>query len=120
MLIKKPAEFRYSEITPKDVYLNRRTFLTGAAVTAAVAAASGPVARWFSPPSVSAQGKGPKLAFASKNPFSTSEPQTPFEDVTTYNNYYEFGTAKNQPSVLAKNFKTTPWTVSVEGEIAKP
>ncbi len=120
MLIKKPAEFRYSEITPKDVYLNRRRFITGAAATAAIAAASGPVARWFSPPPVSAQGKGQKLPFASKSPFSTSEPLTPYEDVTTYNNYYEFGTAKDQPARLAKNFKTTPWTVTVEGEIAKP
>jgi sulfoxide reductase catalytic subunit YedY len=42
------------------------------------------------------------------------------EDITHYNNFYEFGTDKEQPAVLAKNFKTTPWTVSVEGEVAKP
>src|SRR5271169_4663580 len=120
MLIKKPSEFRYSEITPKDSYLNRRTFLTGAAATGALAAASGPLARWFSPPPVQAQGQGKKLAVASKSPYSTTDKLTPYNDVTSYNNYYEFGTDKGQPAQLAKNFKTTPWTVTVEGEIAKP
>ena len=52
--------------------------------------------------------------------FSTNEKQTPFQDVTHYNNYYEFGTAKNQPAELAQKLKTSPWTVSVEGECAKP
>src|SRR3954468_21833304 len=114
MLIKKPGEFRYSEVTPKDTYLNRRTFLTGAAAAGAIAAASGPVARWFDQPPVYAQGKGQKLAVASKNSFSTSEPQTPFNDVTSYNNFYEFGTAKDQPARLAKDFKTRPWSVAIE------
>ena len=120
MLIKKREEFRYSEITPKDWYLNRRTFLTGAAATGVIAAASGPLARWLSPAPVSAQGQGRKLAVASKSPFSTSEQLTSYQDVTTYNNYYEFGTDKSQPSQLAKNFRTSPWTVTVEGEVAKP
>jgi sulfoxide reductase catalytic subunit YedY len=120
MVIKKPAEFRYSEVTPKDKYLNRRTFITGAVAAGAIAAASGPVARWFSPTPVSAQGQGKKLAVASKSPFSAKEKLTPYDDVTTYNNYYEFGTDKSQPAKLAKNFKTSPWTVKVEGEVAKP
>src|SRR5262245_59464568 len=120
MLIKKPGEFRYSEITPRDWYLNRRTFLVGAAATGAIAAVSGPLARWFSPPPVLAQGQGKKLEVASKSPFSTTEKLTPFNDVTSYNNYYEFGTGKDQPAQLAKNFKTSPWTVTVEGEVAKP
>ena len=120
MLIKKPGDFKYSEITPKDWYLNRRTFLTGAAAAGAVLAAAGPVSRWFAPPPVLAQGKGQKLAVASKSPFSTTEKLTPFNDITSYNNYYEFGTGKDQPAQLAKNFKTSPWTVTVEGEIAKP
>jgi methionine sulfoxide reductase catalytic subunit len=120
MLIKKPGEFRYSEVTPKDTYLNRRTFIVGAAAAGAIAAASGPVARWLSPAPVSAQGQGKKLAVASKSPFSTAEAMTPYRDVTTYNNYYEFGTDKSDPSKYAKNFKTSPWTVSVEGEVAKP
>src|SRR5262245_38658831 len=98
MLIKKPQEFRYSEVTPKDVYLNRRRFLVGAAAAGAIAAASGPVARWLAPPPIYAQGTGKKLTVASKSPFSTSEMLTPFRDVTSYNNYYEFGTGKEQPS----------------------
>ena len=120
MLIKKPADIRFSEVTPKDVYLNRRRFLVGAAAAGAIAAASGPLSRWLSPPPIYAQGKGQKLQIASKSPFSTTEKTTPFTDVTTYNNYYEFGTDKGQPAQLAKNFKTTPWTVTVEGEVAKP
>jgi sulfoxide reductase catalytic subunit YedY len=120
MLIRKPVDIKFSEVTPRDAYLNRRTFLVGAAAAAGIAAASGPVARWFSPPPVSAQGLGKKLAVAAKSPFSTTEKQTPFNDITTYNNYYEFGTSKDQPAQLAKNFKTTPWTVTVEGEVAKP
>jgi sulfoxide reductase catalytic subunit YedY len=120
MLIKKREEFRYSEVTPKDWYLNRRRFLVGAAAAGAIAAASDPVARWLSPAPVSAQGQGRKLAVASKSSFSSKEQLTPYQDVTTYNNYYEFGTDKSQPAQLAKNFKTSPWTVSVEGEVAKP
>lgn len=61
-----------------------------------------------------------KLSGITKSPFSTTEKVTPSNDVTHYNNYYEFGTGKDQPAELAKNFKTSPWTVSVEGEVAKP
>jgi sulfoxide reductase catalytic subunit YedY len=120
MLIKKPNDIPFSEVTPKSAYLNRRTFLVGAAAAGAVVAASGPVARWLSPPPVSAQGRGRKLAVASKSSFSTSEKATPYEDVTSYNNYYEFGTGKDEPVRLARNFRTSPWTVTVEGEVAKP
>ena len=56
----------------------------------------------------------------SKSPFSTTEKETPYQDVTTYNNYYEFGTDKSDPARNATNFETTPWSVSVEGEVAKP
>ena len=55
-----------------------------------------------------------------KSPFSATEKVNSFKDVTTYNNFYEFGTSKEQPAQLAKNFKTDPWMVSVEGEVAKP
>jgi sulfoxide reductase catalytic subunit YedY len=120
MLIKKPGDIKFSEVTLKDAYLNRRTFLVGAAAAGAIVAASGPVGRWLAPPPVLAQGTGKKLAVAAKSPFSTTDKLTPFNDITSYNNYYEFGTAKDQPAQLAKNFKTTPWTVTVEGEVAKP
>ncbi len=57
---------------------------------------------------------------AVKSPFSTAEKPTPYEGVTNYNNFYEFGTAKSDPAHNAKNFRTLPWTVSIEGAVAKP
>jgi sulfoxide reductase catalytic subunit YedY len=69
-------------------------------------------------PSESAQANE-KLQFT-KSQYSTSEKQTPYKDVTTYNNYYEFSTDKSGPSELAGKFKPRPWTVAIEGEVAKP
>jgi sulfoxide reductase catalytic subunit YedY len=120
MLIRKPGNVRFSEVTPKKVYQNRRTFLVGAAAAGALVAGAGPLARLFMPAPVSAQGQGRKLPVASKSRFSATEKMTPYDDVTTYNNYYEFGTDKSDPAQYAKNFKTTPWTVSIEGEVSKP
>jgi sulfoxide reductase catalytic subunit YedY len=108
MLIGKPNDIRFSEVTPKDVYLNRRNFLIGAAAASATVAAAGPVSRWLSPPIVSAQGQGKKLQVASKSLFSAKDELTPYKAVTTYNNYYEFGSAKEQPVRLARNFRTSP------------
>jgi sulfoxide reductase catalytic subunit YedY len=105
MLIRKPADIRYSEVTPKGLYLNRRAFLAGIPAAFLVA------------PQLRAGTKLPNLA---KSPLSTSEKENSFADVSSYNNYYEFGTSKDQPAKLAKNFKTNPWTLSVEGEVAKP
>ena len=120
MVIKKPNDIRFSEVTPKDVYLNRRTFLVGAAAAGAAVAAAGPLARWLSPAPVSAQGQGKKIAGVVKGPYAAKDALSSYNDVTTYNNYYEFGTNKDEPAQLAKNFKTSPWTVTVEGEVAKP
>ena len=112
MLIKKPADIRYSEITPKSVYLNRRKFLAAApAVVLGARALLAPSARAMA---------GTKLTNLAKSPFSTTEKQNTYEQVTTYNNFYEFGTDKSEPSKNARNFKTSPWTVSVEGDVAKP
>ena len=60
------------------------------------------------------------LNYKKGGPFGTDEKQTPFQDVTHYNNFYEFGTGKDQPAQLAQKLKTSPWSVSVEGECAKP
>jgi methionine sulfoxide reductase catalytic subunit len=105
MLIRRSGDLQYSEITPKTVYVNRRQFL--AAAPAAFLAAR------------AARG-ATKLTVAAKSPFSTSEPVTSPNVVTRYNNYYEFGTDKGEPSRYAQNFKTSPWMVSVEGNCAKP
>jgi sulfoxide reductase catalytic subunit YedY len=119
MLIKKPSDMRYSEVTPKHVYLNRRQFIAGAAAAAGVAAVGGSVVRdWMRPAPV--RGAGKPLGPLVKSPFSTDEKETPYKDVTSYNNYYEFSTDKYGPARLATNFKTSPWTVSVEGNVAKP
>ncbi len=105
MLIRTHSEIPYSEVTPKSVYLNRRAFLAG--VPAAFLGSRNARA-------------GAKLAVV-KSPLSTTgEKVTPVESVTTYNNFYEFGTQKDQPAKLATHFKTSPWTISVEGDVAKP
>ena len=112
MLIQKPADLRYSEVTPQSVYLNRRKFLAG--VPAAFLGA-----RELLSPSARAQA-GAKLPNLVKSPFSTTEKPNTYNDVTHYNNFYEFGTGKQQPAENATNFKTSPWTVSIEGDVAKP
>ena len=90
---------RYSEVTPRSVYLNRRAFLAGALALPAAAA---------------------KLTVAAKSPFSTTETPTPYKDVTTYNNFYEFGTDKSQPAQRAHTLITSPWSVTVEGLVSRP
>ena len=112
MLIQKPSDIRYSEITPKKIYLDRRKFLAG--IPAAFLAG-----RELLAPSAQALAAG-KLPNLAKSPFSTTEKENSYKDVTHYNNFYEFGTGKEQPAEAAKNFKTSPWTVSVEGDVAKP
>jgi len=112
MLIKKAADIRYSEVTPKSVYLNRRTFLAG--VPAAFLAG-----RELLSPSARARA-GVKLGNLVKSPFSTTEQLNTYNQVSHYNNYYEFGTRKDDPAKNSGKFKTDPWTVSVEGLVAKP
>ena len=107
MLIRKPAEFRYSDITPKELYLNRRRFL------AAGSAALGSLALPFS-------AHATKLSGVVKGPFGTTEKQTSLEDITHYNNYYEFGTDKEEPAKYANTLRTSPWTVEVGGLVDKP
>jgi sulfoxide reductase catalytic subunit YedY len=105
MLIRRQPEIRYSAVTPKSVYVNRRRFFTSAIGAGLLAAPA---------------GAGTKLSGLRKSPFSTTEKETSYQDVTTYNNFYEFGTSKDQPARLAKNFRTSPWKVVVEGAVAKP
>src|SRR3984893_4052964 len=112
MLIKKSAETPQSELTPKSLYLNRRNFLSGLPAAFLVAPE-------LLSPSLEAEA-GVGLGSLAKSALSTGEKPSTFEDVSTYNNFYEFGTTKDQPAQLAKNFKPSPWAVSVEGEAAKP
>ena len=117
MLIKKADDIRSSEITPKDLYLNRRDFLGTAAMVGAAATAGFGLRQLFSPSEVAHAGE--KIAGIQKSPFSTSEKVTPYNDVTHYNNYYEFSTEKEEPADLARNFKTRPWTVTIDGDVKK-
>ncbi len=116
---EKPAsKLTYSDITPKGAYANRRNFLFGMLATGGAVTGWKRFSNWMSGP---ATGSVPvKLNDVRKGPFSTAEPITPENDVTTYNNFYEFGTGKGDPSRNAKDFRTSPWTVSVEGEVKKP
>jgi sulfoxide reductase catalytic subunit YedY len=117
MLIKKAEDIRSSEITPKSLYLNRRKFLAGAAM-AGVAAATGVGVRELIRPSLRALA-GNKIDGIKKSPFSTSETITPFKDVSSYNNYYEFSTEKEEPAKLATKFRTRPWKVKIDGLVDK-
>ena len=117
MLIGKPPAIPSSEITPKATYLNRRNFLAGAALAGA-AAVTGVAFRDLAEPALTAQANA-KIDGLQKSPFSTAEKETPYKDVTTYNNFYEFATDKEGPAELAKNFKTRPWTVTIDGEVKK-
>ena len=117
MLIKKPSDIPSSEITPKKLYLNRRSFIFGAGAIAGAAVVANRLGTIASP-STSVLA-GTKLDYT-KSSYSTTEKQTPLNDVTHYNNYYEFSTDKYEPADLAKNFSTRPWTIKVEGLVNKP
>lgn len=104
----KPPSLRYSDVTPKHLYLNRRSFLATAG--AAAGALTLPVRSL-------ADGK---LTGVGPSKYSTTEKKTSYQDVTTYNNFYEFGTGKDEPAKLAKNFHTVPWMVAIDGEVMKP
>jgi methionine sulfoxide reductase catalytic subunit len=113
MLIKKAPDILSSQITPKRLYLNRRKFLWGTAVTGLAVAAAVRLNE-FSSPEASVQANA-KIDGIQKSSFSTTEKVTPYKDVTNYNNYYEFSTDKYGPAGLAKDFKTRPWTVTIDG-----
>jgi sulfoxide reductase catalytic subunit YedY len=118
MLIRKRPDIPSSQITPKKVYLSRRKLLAGGAAAGGLALAGGRAADllW---PSLRASA-GTKLAGVIKGPFSTTEPQTPYDTATHYSNFYEFGTRKEEPAEKAKNFRTSPWMITVEGLVKRP
>ncbi len=108
MLIRKPADLRYSDVTPQPLYVNRRHFLAGSVALGALGA-------------LASTSRGAKLEDVKKSSYNVGDEKiTPAEAVTHYNNYYEFGTDKEDPAKNAQNFRTSPWTLKVEGEVAKP
>src|SRR5438477_10183562 len=120
-----------SEITPRQLYVNRREFIKNAACSLGPATAVGSGLRWLAdkgpPPDNASEeaptGESPAFALsASADPgaYDTDEPQTPRRDATTYNNFYEFGLDKPDPARNAHTLRTRPWTVRIEGEVARP
>ena len=112
MLIRRAPMFRESDVTNETVYLNRRAFMTGVGALALIgASADGEAA---APPE-------PAPLAATPNPaYRVSDTPTKWEEATTYNNFYEFGVNKDDPARLAHTLKPRPWTVQVEGLVAKP
>jgi len=119
---RKDFELPSREITPFGVYLRRREFMGRALVAGAAALAPGLAC------GSEAGGEGPAPAVgappgaleAAPSPLSTDEPRTPYDDATSYNNFYEFGTDKSDPARHAHQLRTRPWNLAVEGEVAKP
>ena len=118
MLVKRSSDLNYSDVTPKSVYVNRRKFLAQVAIGGGALLAGKALWELLAPSRRVAAAT--QLNPAIKSPFSTTEPQTTYNDVTHYNNFYEFGTDKSDPARNATNFRTSPWSVKVDGEVAKP
>jgi methionine sulfoxide reductase catalytic subunit len=113
--VRNPTDVRSSEITPRQVYLDRRRFLAGtAAGTVAALTGIGTVA------AVEGTQPAPRLDGIVKGPYTVDEPQTQLEAVTRYNNFYEFGTDKEDPARYAGSMKARPWSVAIDGLCAKP
>jgi sulfoxide reductase catalytic subunit YedY len=117
-----------SEITPESLYLRRREFIKNAAlflataggVGGALTALSGGKRPGNAAPPPGEPPPSPPAFFIERSDYSTDEPKTSYEDVTTYNNFYEFGTDKEDPSRNAHTLKPRPWSVAIDGEVAKP
>ena len=129
-MLKDENKILAREVTPPSVYFNRRNFIR-AGTLAASAVATGVVYRKLNPvgtnsgPSVQTakiEGVQKPAATATNDNsgFTVNEPETPFQDITHYNNFYEFSTGKEEVATAAANFKTAGWTVSVEGLVNKP
>ena len=95
------SDLKWSDVTPKSVFLNRRQLIVGAAALGL----AGPAAA--------------KIA-AKPSDYSTDEPPNTFEDIASYNNFYEFGTGKEDPAAYAGSLTTKPWTVTIDGMVDKP
>lgn len=115
MLIKRPSDVVPSEITSESVYLKRRDLLKMAGIATAGTLVSHSILASQAVPGA----RGRPLPHAPKSPFSTDQPPNSWSDITTYNNYYEFGTGKQDPARYAKGFQPRPWTVKVSGACDK-
>jgi len=117
MLIRRPNTIKPSEITDEAVYNSRRQFIAVTAKTAVAAVVTGTMSSVLGLQNAQAALSLPNIT---KSKYTVEEEQTSFKDVTRYNNFYEFSTDKEGPATLAKNFKTDPWTLRIDGEVNKP
>ena len=115
MLIKKASHIKSSEITTEGDYLNRRRFIKYSL------AAAGTIALNNMPLLANSdQSDYASLANIKSGMYSTDEKQNSWEDITTYNNFYEFGTAKDDPAENAHTLKPRPWKITIGGHCKKP
>ncbi len=119
MLVKKPSDIPAREITEKSLYVDRRKFLVGAAALTGAAVLGGRRLLNLSAPGTGVLA-GSKLDAAKRIDYAGGEKLTPYENITNYNNFYEFATDKYNPAGLSKSLRTRPWTVKVEGFVKKP
>ncbi|NOT15035.1 MAG: protein-methionine-sulfoxide reductase catalytic subunit MsrP [Methylotenera sp.] len=138
MIIQKQSDIIPSEITPKEVFENKRAFLQKAGFGLLAGSATllshslhaatlnitnlenaTKPARAPSLIKANALGSRQKILNFTKTTYGADEKLTSYDDITTYNNYYEFGTDKSEPAIHSKLFKPHPWTISVEGEVKK-
>lgn len=138
MIIQTKSDIVPSEITPKEVFDNRRVFIqkagfglligaTGmvsnalhaATVNSGTTEGAGRLVGRANAPATYKPGSRQKISNYTKTSYGAGEKLTAYDDVTTYNNYYEFGTDKSEPAINSKLFKPSPWTVSIEGEVKK-
>jgi sulfoxide reductase catalytic subunit YedY len=113
MLIRRAPRFRPSEITDEKLYLSRRELMAGAAAMIAAPLAAAATAEAKTP-------TGAPLKAARNAQMSLTEPPTSFENAASYNNFYEFGTDKEDPARLGHTLRPRPWAVQVDGLVAKP
>lgn len=117
MVIKTAAAMPSSDITDERLYVNRRAFMRTASVALAGAAASSLVP---GAPGVGSAWAQTALPNVKKSPLSTDEALNKLDEIAGYNNFYEFGTDKEDPARNAGRLKTHPWTVKIDGNVAKP
>lgn len=138
MIILAKSDILPSEITPKEVFEDRRAFIQragfglvagaaislspnafAAAVKSGVTEGDGRLIGRANSPATYKTGQRQKIANYNKTQYGAGEKLTSYEDITSYNNFYEFGTDKSEPAINSRLFKPSPWTVSIEGEVKK-
>jgi sulfoxide reductase catalytic subunit YedY len=119
MISKKPSDIKSSEITDEQIFLNRRNFIR-AGVLAGTTLATAGIYRFINPPPPKAVVTAEIQGITKPTDFRTEEKLNTFEEITNYNNFYEFSTSKTSVARRAENFITRPWTIEVGGLVQKP